>query len=146
MQLSLHCDTPTQVQKTPGWREAKCCFALFLPLQYLGNIISNILSHLFTQIHPQCRLWLAVARTHLPLSGPGQPAAGSRLKIKAPWASYTFPILPFQWPCTFCLHAHSLACIPKSGMFLLNSIYFLPVLIKARGGQVSGEHPFMLWL
>ena len=53
-------------------------------LQYLGSIVSNLLSHLFTPIHPKGWLWLVVAGTHLPLSGLGQPAAGSRLKTKAP--------------------------------------------------------------
>ena len=78
-------------------------------LQYLGNKLATYLATCLLQFIQRAGcgwLWLV---THLPLSVLGQPAAGSRLKTKAPWASYTFPILPLQWLCTFCLCAPSLA-------------------------------------
>lgn len=73
-------------------------------LHYLGSVVNNMLSHLFTQISPKCWMWWVVAGTLFPrpysfLSILGQPAVGRGLHTSIlSFSLVSHPITPGTWP------------------------------------------------
>lgn len=52
-------------------------------LQYLGNIVRNLLSHLFTPIHPKGWLWLVEAGNSPPSLSPGATSCREQAQNKS---------------------------------------------------------------